>query len=79
MTSSFLDRPIARGTVVFGEVGLTGEIRRISQTEVRIKEAARMGFTRCIFPRTLSREALPETPMALIRIGSLRELTEHLF
>ena len=65
--------------MVFGEVGLTGEIRGISQAEVRIKEAARMGFMRCILPRTLSREALPETRMELIRIGSLRELTEHLF
>ena len=79
MASSFLDRPIAEGTVVFGEVGLTGEIRGISQTEIRIKEAARMGFTRCILPRTLSRDVLPETKMELIRIASLRELTEHLF
>ena len=79
MASSFLDRPIAAGTVVFGEIGLTGEIRGISQAGVRIKEAARMGFKRCILPRTLSREALPETRMELIRIGSLRELTEHLF
>ena len=79
MASSFLDRPIAAGTVIFGEVGLTGEIRGISQTEIRVKEAARMGFTRCILPRTLSRDVLPETKMDLIRIASLRELTEHLF
>jgi DNA repair protein RadA/Sms len=79
MTSSFFDRPIAAGTVVFGEVGLTGEIRGISQTEIRIKEAARMGFTRCILPRTLARESLPETQIDLIKIGSLKELTEHLF
>jgi DNA repair protein RadA/Sms len=79
MASSFLDRPAAAGTVVFGEVGLTGEIRGISQTEVRIREAARMGFTRCILPRTLAREIRPETPIELIKIGSLKELTEHLF
>lgn len=79
LASSFLNRPIAAGTVVFGEVGLTGEIRGISQTEIRIREAARMGFTRCILPRTLSREILPETGMELIPISSLRELTEHLF
>jgi DNA repair protein RadA/Sms len=79
MASSFLDRPIAKGTVVFGEVGLTGEIRGISQTEVRIREAARMGFTRCILPRTLARENFPEAPIDLIRIASLKKLTEHLF
>jgi DNA repair protein RadA/Sms len=79
MASSFLDRPIASGTVAFGEVGLTGEIRGISQTEVRIREAARMGFTRCILPRTLARETLPEVQIELIRIASLKELMEHLF
>jgi len=79
MASSFLDRPIAIGTVVFGEVGLTGEIRGISQTEVRIKEAARMGFTRCIFPKTQNREGREEKNIELIPIRSLKELTEHLF
>jgi DNA repair protein RadA/Sms len=79
MASSFLDRSIAAGTVVFGEVGLTGEIRGISQTEVRIKEAARMGFTRCILPRTQNREGRPEKNIELIPIRSLKELTEHLF
>ena len=79
MASSFLDRPIAAGTVVFGEVGLTGEIRGISQTEVRVKEAARMGFTRCIVPRTQNREGRQEKKIELIPIRSLKELTEHLF
>jgi DNA repair protein RadA/Sms len=79
MASSFLDRPVAAGTVVFGEVGLTGEIRGISQTEIRIKEAARMGFTRCIIPRTQGCESLHERKIELIPIRSLRELTENLF
>jgi len=79
MASSFLDRPIKTGTVVFGEVGLTGEIRGISQTEIRVREAARMGFTRCILPRTQGRDASPDTPIELFPIGSLRELTGHLF
>jgi len=38
-----------------------------------------MGFTRCILPRTLARESLPEMQIELIRIGSLKELMEHLF
>ena len=79
MASSFLNRPIAAGTVVFGEVGLTGEIRGISQTEVRIKEAARMGFTRCILPRTQQSENRQGKNIELIPIRSLKELTEHLF
>jgi len=79
LISSFLDRPIDSGTVVFGEVGLTGEVRGISQMETRIKEAARMGFKRCILPRTLSCEIVPPTKIKLFRIGTLRELLECLF
>jgi len=79
MASSFLDRAILPGTVVFGEVGLTGEIRGISQTEVRIREASRMGFTRCILPLIKNREAHAKQNIELIPIRSLKELPEHLF
>lgn len=79
MASSFLDRPIDPGIAVFGEVGLTGEIRGISQMETRIKEAARMGFTRCILPRTFSKVGSVEKKMDLIRINNVKELLEHLF
>jgi DNA repair protein RadA/Sms len=79
LISSFLDRPVAAGTVVFGEVGLTGEIRGISQTALRLREADRMGFSRCILPSTPGRENLPETNLRLSRIRSLRELPECLF
>ncbi|MDO9530389.1 MAG: DNA repair protein RadA, partial [Syntrophales bacterium] len=79
IASSFLDRPIDSGTVVFGEVGLTGEVRGISQMENRIKEAARMGFNRCILPKTLSRNISSKTEMKLVKIGNLKELLEHLF
>jgi DNA repair protein RadA/Sms len=79
IASSFLDRPIDSGTVVFGEVGLTGEVRGISQMEERIKEAARMGFNRCILPQTLSRNVSSKTEMKLVKIGNLKDLLEHLF
>jgi DNA repair protein RadA/Sms len=79
LASSFLDRPIDAGIAVFGEVGLTGEIRGISQMETRIKEAARMGFTRCILPRTFSQSGSMGKKMEFIRIGSVKELLESLF
>ncbi|MBN1665138.1 MAG: DNA repair protein RadA [Deltaproteobacteria bacterium] len=81
MASSYLDRPIDAGTVVFGEVGLSGEVRGISQMDVRIKEAARMGFNRCILPRTQGRDRQTGegARMKLIRISSLKELLGHLF
>jgi DNA repair protein RadA/Sms len=79
MASSFLDRPIDADTVVFGEVGLTGEVRGISQMDIRIKEAARMGFRRCILPQTTSRDSGKEKKMEFVRVSNLKNLLEYLF
>ncbi len=49
--SSFRDRPLERGLVVFGEVGLTGEIRPVPNGQERLREAAKHGFRRAIVPR----------------------------
>ncbi len=51
IVSSKLDQPVPSDTVICGEVGLTGEVRSISQTSVRINEAERLGFTKCILPK----------------------------
>src|SRR5262249_17511811 len=51
VASSVRNRPVAPMTAVFGEVGLAGEIRGISQAALRVREAAQMGFTRCVLPR----------------------------
>ena len=48
VASSLRNRPVRAGTAVFGEVGLAGEIRGTSQASLRVREAAQMGFTRCI-------------------------------
>jgi len=50
VASSMRNRPIQQGTAVFGEVGLAGEIRGTTQGVLRLREAAQMGFTRCIVP-----------------------------
>ena len=50
VASSFLDRPLPDGAVVMGEVGLTGEVRGISQLEGRAAEIQKMGFTHLIVP-----------------------------
>jgi len=51
VASSLLDRPLAPDTVVLGEVGLSGEVRSVSQPGKRLVEAARMGFRRAVMPR----------------------------
>jgi DNA repair protein RadA/Sms len=50
VASSVRNRAIRAATAVFGEVGLAGEIRGTSQSALRVREAAQMGFTRCVVP-----------------------------
>lgn len=50
LVSSLKDTPIREDTVVFGEIGLAGELRSIGHSDLRIREAGRLGFSRCILP-----------------------------
>ena len=50
IASSVRNRPIPQATAMFGEVGLAGEVRGVAQASLRIREAAQMGFRRCIMP-----------------------------
>jgi DNA repair protein RadA/Sms len=61
VASSVRNRSIRAGTAVFGEVGLAGEIRGTSQASLRLREAAQMGFTRCVVPEV---NAGPREPHA---------------
>lgn len=79
LASSFLGRPIDEGTVVCGEVGLTGEVRGVGRMDSRIKEAAKMGFTHCVVPKTDVPGTLPKTDISLIRISNLNEMIDAIF
>jgi len=50
IASSVRNRIISSTTAMFGEVGLAGEVRAITQASLRVREAAQMGFTRCVMP-----------------------------
>lgn len=50
MASSFRNQSIRPQTIIFGEVGLSGEVRSVSQPDIRVREAIRMGFTNIILP-----------------------------
>ena len=52
IASSVKDRPVHADMAFFGEVGLSGELRAVSQLESRLKEAAKLGFKRCVIPRS---------------------------
>jgi DNA repair protein RadA/Sms len=49
--SSYIDRPVPKETVVFGELGLTGEVRAVSKADDRLREAANLGFESATLPR----------------------------
>ena len=52
VASSLRNRAVRQGTVVFGEVGLAGEVRGTTRAGLRIKEASQLGFTRCVMPQS---------------------------
>ena len=61
-------------TVIFGEVGLGGEVRAVSRAESRVREAAKLGFTRCILPKSNIDEAIKKVPgIELIGVRNLNE------
>ena len=79
MISSFLDRPVDNKVIVFGEVGLAGEVRGVSQAELRIKEAKKLGFSRCILSRSNLEGCNHMSGMDLVGIESVKALMEVLF
>ena len=80
IASSYKNKAIDSKTIVFGEVGLTGEIRGVSQAESRIKEAKKMGFERCILPYS-NMEGMIEPEklgIRLIGVSNVYEALGHL-
>ena len=57
LVSSLFNIPVPRQAVVFGEIGLAGEIRAVSQADLRLKEAAKLGFQQALMPTRRSRNA----------------------
>jgi DNA repair protein RadA/Sms len=57
IVSSYADRPVREGTVVFGEIGLSGEVRPVAQAAARLKESAKLGFTHAIVPRSVPKSS----------------------
>jgi DNA repair protein RadA/Sms len=51
VASSLRDIPVDPDLVVFGEVGLTGEVRAVGHVDARLREAAKLGFRRCLLPQ----------------------------
>jgi DNA repair protein RadA/Sms len=79
IVSSKLDQPVPSDTVICGEVGLTGEVRSISQTSVRINEAERLGFTKCILPKNSLKNTQNNHNIKIKGIKTISEAMELIF
>ena len=75
IVSSYLNKPFRRDTIVLGEVGLGGEVRRIFRLEERLKEAKRLGFKQALIPEG---KIKAETDLKLIKIKNLEDLVEFI-
>jgi DNA repair protein RadA/Sms len=76
LASSLRDRPVAPGTVAIGEVGLLGELRAVSGLERRVREAARLGFTRAIVPAPV--RGVPAIAVPGVEVVPVRTLNDAL-
>lgn len=72
--SGYKDKPIGKETALFGEIGLTGEVRRIVHSEMRLKECERLGIKKVLCPRGVDGTG----GMEIIPIKNVRELYEYI-
>ncbi|MCR4377171.1 MAG: DNA repair protein RadA [Rhodospirillales bacterium] len=77
LLSSFSGEPVPMGSVFFGEVGLSGEIRQVSHTDGRLKEAEKLGFERAYVPKRRGKTTKPDAQVLKTNeIGHLAELAQ---
>ena len=75
LVSSISGRPVPSESVVFGEIGLSGEVRAVSHTDARLKEAAKLGFTNALTPESRAKKGKKGKPALAVReIAHLNDL-----
>jgi DNA repair protein RadA/Sms len=79
VASSLREIPIHPRTVLFGEVGLSGEIRAVSQVDSRVKEAAKIGFQRAILPKTNGARLKDNHGLEILGVSNVEEFLEIIF
>lgn len=79
IASSLKDQPIDEKTIVFGEVGLSGEVRSVSMPEQRVREAKKLGFDTVILPAVCCRQAARVEGIKLVGVRNVREAIAGIF
>lgn len=77
IASSLSDCPVNPSTIVMGEVGLSGEVRSVSQTDKRLKEAARLGFDRAIIAGRSAARIASHVDAKIIATSNVRDAIQH--
>ena len=70
------NRPVAADIAIIGEVGLSGELRAVGHLETRLKEAAKLGFKRCLVPASSQLKQIKSPALTLLKAQSLSEALE---
>ncbi len=78
VASAYKNIPIAKDVVIIGEVGLTGEVRRINLIEKRLKEAEKLGFKKCIIPENNKKVLKDEYKLDIIGVKNIGEALKKL-
>ena len=76
LASSYRDSAISDDLVAIGEVGLTGEIRNVSNLSQRLSEVARLGFKKCIIPKNAPEKLEIPAGLTVYRVRNIREAIE---
>lgn len=76
VTSSLRERPVGTDVFVFGEVGLSGEVRAVSQAETRLKEAAKIGFKKAIVPAANAERISSSPGLEIVGVRSVTDALE---
>lgn len=76
VASSYRDQPIPDDLVAIGEIGLTGEIRSVSNMNQKLSEVARLGFTKCVIPYNGSDKLEIPSELTVYKVRNLREAIE---
>lgn len=73
IVSSMKDRAVDHKTIIFGEVGLSGEVRAVSQAQQRVSEARKLGFETCVLPGISLEKMKKVEGIRLVGVGNVRE------
>lgn len=79
LVSGITDKPLPEDVVAIGEIGLSGEVRSVSRITARITEVARLGFGRCVVPRSCLKQIKSKVNIEVIGVRNLHEAIANIF